>query len=363
MSLIHPAPSAVPLPHPVSAPSVTAQAAMTLAGLCYAPRRRIADHLADPALATGGDWRIVWGPVETLANLLYVAHSPAADAYAVAIRGTVPTPGPAQLLNVYQDLAVALAVPWTHGDAPAAAIARGTSDGLRSLLSRACDGLRLDAFLERALDASPGASVVVTGHSLGGCLATVLAAYLAHRLPGARIEPITFAAPTAGNAAFTAHFDARFPGAPRYYNGLDIVPMAWAGLDAVGGLFPAPGPRCPAAFRETVRVVSGLLVRAGMSYAHPGVGVELAGVPERRFLKSDPVAAFTRELVRQHHPDSYLALLGAPCLPFELVQLPVPLRIPKITRPPEPAPASPDDRRRMRTGEISGEGEAPATGE
>jgi hypothetical protein len=101
----------------------------------------------------------------------------------------------------------------------------------------------------------------------------------------------------------------------------------------VGALFPAPGPRCPSAFRETVRVVSGLLARAGVRYAHPGAGIELAGVPERRFLKSDPVAAFTRELVRQHHPDSYLALLGAPGLPFELVQLPVPIRIPRITRP------------------------------
>jgi triacylglycerol lipase len=335
MSTIHPAPHDVPIaPHPIAAPPVTAQVAMTLAGLCYAPRKRVAEHLANSALATGGEWRIAWGPVETLANLLYVAHSPAANAYAVAIRGTVPTPGPAQLLNVYQDLAVALAVPWTHGDAPEASIARGTWDGLRALLSRDSGGLRLDAFLEGAMAASPGASIVVTGHSLGGCLASVLAAYLAHRMPGVRVTPVTFAAPTAGNAAFAAHFDALFPGAPRYYNRLDVVPMAWAGLDGVGKLFPAPGPRCPAAFRETVRVVSGLLARAGVSYAHPGVGIELAGVPERRFLRTDVVTAFTRELVRQHHPDSYLALLGAPLLPFELVQLPVPISIPRITRPP-----------------------------
>ena len=317
---------------------------MTLAGLCYAPRRRIAEHLANPALATGGAWRVVWGPVETLANLVYVAHSPDANAYAVAIRGTVPTPGPAQLLNIYQDLAVAQAVPWPHPDAPEARIARGTADGLRALLSRASGGVKLDAFLEQAAAASPGAAVVVTGHSLGGCLATVLAAHLRHRLPDVTVAPITFAAPSAGNAAFAAFFDALFPGAPRYYNRLDIVPMAWAGLSDVASLFPEPGPRCPAAFRETVRLVTKWLARAGVSYAQPGRGVELVGVPERRFLKTDPVAAFTRELVRQHHPDSYLALLGAPCLPFELVQLPVPVQIPRITPRPGSASADPPAR-------------------
>lgn len=321
---------AAPRMSPVAAPPVSAPVAMTLAGLCYAPRRRIAQHLADPALATGGDWRVVWGPVETVANLLYVAHSPAANAYAVAIRGTVPTPGPAQLLNIYQDLLVALAMPWTHGDAPGATIARGTSDGLRALLSCASSGVKLDAFLERATTDEPEAAVVVTGHSLGGCLATVLAPYLRHRLPGVRVAPVTFAAPTAGNAAFAAHFDALFPGAPRYYNRLDLVPMAWAGLDGIGALFPAPGPRCPSAFKQTVRIVSEWLARAGLNYAHPGVGIELEGVPERRFVRTDRVAAFTIELVRQHHPDSYLALLGAPGLPFDLVQLPAGLRIPRL---------------------------------
>lgn len=327
-----PVPDSISAPRisPVAAPPVDAAVAMTLAGLCYAPRRRIAEHLAHPALATAGEWSVAWGPVETVANLLYVAHSPAANAYAVAIRGTVPTPGPAQLLNVYQDLHVAQAVPWTHGIAPGAAIARGTADGLRALLSRASGGLTLEAFLARATADAPDASVVVTGHSLGGCLASVLAPYLHHRLPGVRVAPVTFAAPTAGNAAFAAYFDGLFPGAPRYYNRLDLVPMAWAGLDAVGALFPAPGPRCPSAFKRTVRLVCGWLARAGVSYAHPGVGVELAGVPERRFIRADPVAAFTRELVRQHHPDSYLALLGASGLPFDLVQLPVPVRIPKI---------------------------------
>ncbi len=316
---------------PAAAPEadVSAAVAMTLAGLCYAPRRRIAEHLANPALATAGEWRIVWGPVETLANLVYVAYSPASNTFAVAIRGTAPTPGPAQLLNIYQDLHVAQAVPWPHPDAPDARIARGTSDGLRALLSRASNGVKLDAFLEHAVAAFPGASVVVTGHSLGGCLASVLAVHLRHRLPGVPVAPVTFAAPT-------AFFDALFAGAPRYYNRLDIVPMAWAGLDGVAGLFPAPGVRCPPAFRETVRLVTKWLQRAGVSYAHPGLGIELAGVPERLFLKMDPVAAFTRELLRQHHPDSYLALLGAPCLPFELVQLPVPIQIPRIT--PRPAP-------------------------
>jgi triacylglycerol lipase len=304
---------------------------MTLAGLCYAPRRRISEHLADSTLATEGAWRIVWGPVETVANLIYVAHSARANTYTVAIRGTVPTPGPAQLLNLYQDLAVGQAVPWMYPEADGVRIARGTADALRALLFATSGEETLETFLRRAV--LPGTRIVVTGHSLGGCLATVLAAFLRHRVPDMAIEPITFAAPTAGSTEFAGRFDALFPGAPRYFNRLDLVPMAWAGLEDVGTLFPEPGPRCPSAFRDAARLVVRWLRRAGVSYAHPSGGIELIGVPERRFLPMDPVAAFTRELVRQHHPDTYLALLNAPPLPFELVQLPIPVRIPRVTRP------------------------------
>src|SRR5581483_2631925 len=85
------------------------------------------------------------------------------------------------------------------------------------------------------------ASLMVTGHSLGGGLAPVLAAWLAWRFGDAsRLKVYTFAAPSPGNAAFAAYFNRLFRDptgktstAYRIYNTLDLVPNAWATLPTI----------------------------------------------------------------------------------------------------------------------------------
>src|SRR5262249_52455086 len=88
-------------------------------------------------------------------------------------------------------------------------------------------------------------------HSLGGNLATVLAPWLSYQITAANKTPpslfpvFTFAAPTAGNVQFATAFDNLFPNSWRYYNALDLIPMASVPLTVLGAalLYPSPAPQ------------------------------------------------------------------------------------------------------------------------
>jgi triacylglycerol lipase len=68
-----------------------------------------------------------------------------------------------------------------------------------------------------------GLPVVVTGHSLGGALATLLAADLAAATP-LKPQAWTFASPNVGDAVFAARYAARSTVSWRIYNQVDVVP-------------------------------------------------------------------------------------------------------------------------------------------
>ena len=77
--------------------------------------------------------------------------------------------------------------------------------------------------------AGPGWTVSVTGHSLGGALATLCSYDLAEisRESGDEsrlVEMVNFGSPRVGNGAFVAQYDALVPGAIRCINARDIVP-------------------------------------------------------------------------------------------------------------------------------------------
>jgi hypothetical protein len=114
-------------------------------------------------------------------------------------------------------------------------IAQGASNGLDDLTSLVdSHGVSMSSFLESVL--TSGTSLTVTGHSLGGNLATVLAPWIYYTLKnaGKTVPPMsvyTFAAPAAGNQAFANDYDTLFGGSSwRYQLQNDIIPM-----------FPMPG--------------------------------------------------------------------------------------------------------------------------
>jgi hypothetical protein len=291
------------------------QTMMTFAALSYAdPATKIAAFLANPPAGSPAEgWDLAWGPAGTSVtqgNLVYAARAQAANQCAVVIRGTYPHPTLAFLEDLYQDLTVAALRPWPYPPATNAKIAKGTMDGLEDIqgLKDPASGLSLLDFLQQP--ALAGFDIYVTGHSLGGCLTTVLAPWLRSAVdPARKILPYTFAAPTAGNQAFAAMFTQKFPNALRYYNVLDVIPMAWSDLGKVKQLYPAPGPDCPLLLQGAVDGVNAQLALLKLDYEQPnGAGNALQGVPVA-------TADFVKEVLSQHDHQYYLKLLGAPTIP------------------------------------------------
>ncbi|MGF1568169.1 MAG: Mbeg1-like protein [Nodosilinea sp.] len=92
-----------------------------------------------------------------------------------------------------------------------------------------------DALL-KAMDNFTGQHVIVTGHSLGGALATIAALDMQYNLGAKRnlsFEVYTFGAPRVGNEAMVASYNQRIPNSYRFIYGWDIVtrvPRDWQGF-------------------------------------------------------------------------------------------------------------------------------------
>ena len=81
------------------------------------------------------------------------------------------------------------------------------------------------------------ASVVVTGHSLGGALATLCAVDLQYNFADkVSVEAYTYGAPAVGNDGFRTSYNRRVPNSYRIVHGMDLVPELprwWQGYRAV----------------------------------------------------------------------------------------------------------------------------------
>lgn len=295
-----------------------AQIMMTLAAISYAPCQDIPSLLAPQGTsqnAANGQWPVVWGPAVTRfdqGNLLFVSRNVTTGEYAIAVRGTYPSFGLAMLVDLYEDFDVSHPDPWRYPDVTGALVAGGALDGLNDLLNLTWQGTSFSQFAISEILKS-GRSVHVTGHSLGGALATVLTGWLAYQgsKEGASsaITTYTFAAPTAGNSVFANWFSSTFPNSFRYYNDLDVIPRAWQQIMSIKGLFPSPGPSCSLELRGAIDLVNGWLDLIHVGYVHTnGTGSVLPGA----------VAAagdFLAECLDQHDHNYYLKLLGAPTIP------------------------------------------------
>lgn len=271
----------------------------------------------------GGSWSLAWGPAQdpSQANLVYATVRSAAGqalSLAVVVRGTdwdVPLMGLWNQIVEDLDADSQQAPPWT---APAGVlIADGTAAALSRIAGLTSGGQSLVGFLAGFYDAAANRPVPlqVTGHSLGGCVATVLAPWLQAQLGqqglSPAIVPTTYAGPTAGNQAFADAFRSAFPTASCYRNTLDIVPKAMADLAEIPLIYADAGPGLLA----PVSIATAIL---GYALWLWDCGASYADIPDSRSLPGDwltpvpnsPLGPWLDEVLQQHDTKTYMKLLG-----------------------------------------------------
>ncbi|MGS0626475.1 MULTISPECIES: lipase family protein [Photorhabdus] len=214
--------------------------------------------------ATAGKFSICWGPAIFQADkkshdkrydhvLMIVKNCNDSSDYRLVIRGTWSN------INAFdEDLNVLETVDWLKWDPKApnnAKISKGTDKALNYILSQTkddCGELITDA-IDKIAQQKGIQNITVTGHSLGGVMASTLSLYLKRYYinnKNIRIHACTFAGPTAGNDIFASYSDSFFKGTLdsdsyksnflRIHNINDIVPLAWAknDLKTIEKLYP-----------------------------------------------------------------------------------------------------------------------------
>jgi hypothetical protein len=207
------------------------------------------DHCMEKALWDQVDvrhWELAWGPAVyhfSLGvlddNMMYVVRDRNDPAHlVVVVRGT----NAASILDwLVEDFDVFDQVSWPTAPPPGLPkTSKAISEGLHILQTKTTEGgpvkkRHLSDFLQSQVNqysSGPPASGLlldVTGHSLGGALAPVLALWLSETLTGnVRIRVFPLAGPSPGNADFAAYYDRALGSSTRrLWNPFDIVPLAW----------------------------------------------------------------------------------------------------------------------------------------
>jgi hypothetical protein len=249
-----------------------------------------------------GGWQVTWGPAlsSDRANMMYVAGS--SSGYAVVIRGTDWS----FILDWLEDFTSILLVPAPYN--LNVKIAAGTLIGIETLDSLTANGQSLRQYLKTI---PSSARLYVTGHSLGGCLASAYAPWLVtDGFGGNTMEVHTFAGPTAGDQSFATYYNTLFGSRSiRYYNDIDLVPNGWATIPAIKQLFN-PSPTCPSFVKDIIDWALPHIPR----YVQPSNAIALPGKIywSSSVQAGDPLndILWGYQVANQHSSSYYAQLLG-----------------------------------------------------
>jgi len=177
-------------------------------GCTYTP-----DQLFSPVVAFLNPPKAICGGLDSI-NACLVGEN--TDGIIVAFRGTLPLSlnDPASFVNWLQDF---FAVPRNASDAPGK-VHSGFYDGTKTIIAGVADAVR-------SLNPGPSRKVLVTGHSLGGAMASIGAYILSqtHHFPIQQV--VTFASPRPGDVAFQTGYQVVINNQVRYENFQDVVPL------------------------------------------------------------------------------------------------------------------------------------------
>jgi len=279
-----------------------------------------------------GSWSIVWGPVvweEGLelvgGNAMFVAKGTDAagnDVYVVAVAATNFN----SLYDVFTEDGDVTLTPWTYplpSGATVPNVTTGTMDGVENLLGMSDrSGGSLQTYLGTV--ASTSATLVFTGHSLGGALSPALALALFADTMDTSDWGAVYLYPTAGPSVGDANYfllwNSVFPVVQDasgetwnqlVWNTQDVVPQAWALLGQINTLYPSSDiawTNCLA------NVQNGLLAKAataGGTFVLPN-NAPLTGtfVPWTGASSSSPMVTYFLVEMLYQHTYAYFDLLG-----------------------------------------------------
>jgi Lipase (class 3) len=283
-------------------------------------------------LGQGTYTQLVWlGISSDFSNLLYVVQDTSvANRYALVARGTDWN----FLTDWVDDFDVLNTQVWIYASPPDPSIlvAQGSWDGLHALLNIKSqpDGVDLFTLLPQ-LGAQAGASgldLLITGHSLGGALATILGLYLSDTVGkwsgGASpisLKSYTFAAPTTGNAAYADYYNGRSGltsiswEAYRIYNSQDIVPFAYADIEGIADNGMPLDEILELEVSAMTALVQATLTGGGVSYTQVGNVVSLdntsfQGGPPTCTNPATSLDEFACWVTYEHSYCTYMRLLG-----------------------------------------------------
>jgi len=319
-----------------------AQVCMTLAAIAYSGenvptsiQQAITTNLANTAFATGGNWKLVWlGLTSNNENFAYVAQNTTQPAqYAIAIRGTdwcFPT-------NLQEDFSIFTQS--APGFGPSGALAAdGAINGLTDITTVSSapiaggNAVTLGQYLQNQYNAGGFTTfdVFVTGHSLGGCLASITFPWLVNEAANwngggksLNAKAYTFAAPSAGNADFASYVTGLSKSGPYYYwsvvNPRDLAPQAWSNLINVipQGIVVRVGLKLGLELILLISAVITELQQKNVTYVQPGSANQHVLTNDLDFSSTcgtAPVTTFGNYFCwvgKEHGGDTYLTLLGA----------------------------------------------------
>ncbi|WP_326783562.1 lipase family protein [Streptomyces sp. NBC_00151] len=283
--------------------------------------RGITAQLGDPGLATGGTWQLQWlGLTPDNGNLAYIAWNSAnSGEFALVVRGTVFS----DPLDLLEDFEVGKTDEFsTGGSSGQVEVAKGSMAAFRRIVEQqgaqevgASSGVTLAQMLDDLTGPKADTTVYVTGHSLGGCIATMLGPYLQQQSwqQTPEFALVTFAAPTAGLQDFADYVESlTWSLQERHVNAYDLVPLAWADIPVAEHWYPTPpGPAAGAGMKALLSTISKRT--NGNVYVQPGAPIVVNSGYSLRDQKE--LQNFLGQVAFQHANPTYLTLLGAPLTP------------------------------------------------
>lgn len=287
----------------------------------------IANHLKTMA-PVKDNWELVWGPgvykfpliAKHSDNTIYVVRNTKNPSeYVLALSGT----NPYEITDwIFEDFLVGTTSAWKFGEQPAGArISRSAAlslDILRDLkpcpdIAGAGVGL-LDFFA--GLDNI--SRLTVTGHSLGGEMASTAALWLRDtqgiewdKQNHAEVFAYCYAAPTAGNEVWANYFHQRLgSNAHRIWNSIDVVPHAWqlSDMTQIPNLY-LPHIHAPMLLKLALKAADFIVM--GKHYTQwPALAED--NQPLQGKVNTDPQwNSFTKQMAYQH-VNAYHEMLNIP---------------------------------------------------